>query len=133
MISRRKEADGLGILAGSDEKYKNEIGLEETLKIIILATFIGVTFMCIGPAIANRSLFLTVIVLGCAFIFFCFPGINMGVLLSVPERHRSFAAGVASLVMHALGDVPSPIIAGLIKDDLAPGCASGDDVSIMYT
>lgn len=26
------------------------------------------------------------------------------------------------VLMHAFGDVPSPIIVGLIKDTLAPGC-----------
>jgi hypothetical protein len=29
--------------------------------------------------------------------------------------------------LHALGDVPSPILVGLLKDSLAPGCNSADD------
>ena len=38
-----------------------------------------------------------------------------------PRRRRSIA--VATLLMHAFGDVPSPIAVGLLKDRWAPDCA----------
>lgn len=54
--------------------------------------------------------------------------VGKGVLLSVPLVHRPFAIACSITFMHGLGDVPSPIIAGLLKDTLAPGCIpDGDD------
>ena len=47
-------------------------------------------------------------------------------MLSVPEQHRGFAVALNSVIIHAFGDVPSPVIAGIIKDNLAPGCTGND-------
>ena len=38
----------------------------------------------------------------------------------VPTRSRAFAIGLQVVFIHALGDVPSPIVIGAIKDALAP-------------
>ncbi|RLO06389.1 hypothetical protein DYB28_008592, partial [Aphanomyces astaci] len=40
-----------------------------------------------------------------------------------PSR-RSLAVGVNTLILHLLGDVPSPIILGALKDAWAPDCGS---------
>lgn len=37
--------------------------------------------------------------------------------------NRSFAIALTSVCVHIFGDVPSPIITGLLKDLLAPRCA----------
>ena len=37
-------------------------------------------------------------------------------------ENQSFGLAMMVVFMHALGDVPSPVIVGLIKDTLAPGC-----------
>jgi MFS transporter, Spinster family, sphingosine-1-phosphate transporter len=44
-------------------------------------------------------------------------------MLSVHPSNRSFALAFSTLCIHALGDVPSPIIVGALLDTLAPGCA----------
>lgn len=36
---------------------------------------------------------------------------------------RSFAIALTSICVHIFGDVPSPIITGILKDVLAPGCS----------
>ncbi|RLN55613.1 hypothetical protein BBJ29_002403 [Phytophthora kernoviae] len=41
-----------------------------------------------------------------------------------PESRRSMAVAANTLVIHALGDVPSPIILGAIKDSWAPHCGT---------
>lgn len=41
---------------------------------------------------------------------------------AVKPANRAFAMAMMSVVLHALGDVPSPIFAGLLKDSLAPAC-----------
>jgi len=36
--------------------------------------------------------------------------------------NQSFGLAMMVVFMHAMGDVPSPIIVGYLKDSLAPGC-----------
>lgn len=90
--------------------------------------FWGSVCLCLVYWMEFKELFLFFIGLGCAFIFLCNSAINMGLMLSVPEQDRSFAIGMSNVLVHAFGDVPSPIIVGYLKDSLAPGCiASADD------
>lgn len=43
-------------------------------------------------------------------------------MLCVPAGNRSFAVGLLTFGIHAMGDVPSPVIVGYLKDSLAPAC-----------
>jgi len=43
-------------------------------------------------------------------------------MLLVPTAMRGFAIAILSLGLHAFGDVPAPLLVGLVKDALAPGC-----------
>lgn len=38
------------------------------------------------------------------------------------SENQAFALAMQIVFMHLFGDVPSPVIVGLIKDTLAPGC-----------
>ena len=49
-------------------------------------------------------------------------GVNLIAMLSVNHEHRPNAMAFLMLTSHLLGDVPLPIILGLIKDKLAPAC-----------
>eukprot|EP01032_Pedospumella_encystans_P019235 gene19235-21875_t len=51
----------------------------------------------------------------------------MGFLLAVPTENQSFGLAMMVVFMHAMGDVPSPIIVGYLKDSLAPGCVGNED------
>ena len=58
-------------------------------------------------------------------------GISLIAMLAVDRCHRPNASAFLMLTSHLLGDVPLPIIMGLIKDKLAPSCrigSSGDFV-----
>eukprot|EP00472_Partenskyella_glossopodia_P013624 CAMPEP_0197542020 /NCGR_PEP_ID=MMETSP1318-20131121/67478_1 /TAXON_ID=552666 /ORGANISM="Partenskyella glossopodia, Strain RCC365" /LENGTH=145 /DNA_ID=CAMNT_0043101249 /DNA_START=1207 /DNA_END=1644 /DNA_ORIENTATION=- len=46
----------------------------------------------------------------------------MAVMASVPNEMRSSAVALNILIMHVLGDVPSPVVIGMLKDHLAPRC-----------
>lgn len=46
-------------------------------------------------------------------------------MLASPKHLRPLAIAVNSIVLHALGDVPSPTVIGWMKDTLAPHCAAG--------
>jgi hypothetical protein len=37
-------------------------------------------------------------------------------------ENQAFALAMQIVLMHLFGDVPSPVLVGLIKDTLAPGC-----------
>jgi hypothetical protein len=52
-------------------------------------------------------------------------GISLIAMLSVDRCHRPNALAFLMLTSHLLGDVPLPIILGLIKDKLAPACRVG--------
>lgn len=52
--------------------------------------------------------------------------INLVAMLSVERCHRPNAVAFLMLTSHFLGDVPLPIVIGLIKDKLAPACTIGE-------
>ena len=52
--------------------------------------------------------------------------INLVAMLSVEHCDRPNAMAFLMLTSHLLGDVPLPIILGLIKDKLAPDCVIDD-------
>jgi MFS family permease len=56
------------------------------------------------------------------FLFASTAAMNVSVLESVPHENRSFAIAFSTLLMHMLGDVPSPIVVGTLKDLWAPHC-----------
>lgn len=85
-----------------------------------------------------RFAFLALVTVGVGILFFCTPAINMGFMLAVPTgvglfvveglkyaysfilfaphtANQSFGLAMMVVFMHALGDVPSPVIVGLIK------------------
>ena len=73
-----------------------------------------------------------VLCVGCTLVFATTTGINLCVMLAVPDANRSVAIAVNSVFIHAFGDVPSPVVAGLLKDTLAPACnANGDDDTVI--
>ena len=87
----------------------------------------GLILMSVTYIILDRWLFLFTICVGCTMLFATTTGINMIIMMSVPERNRPFAIAVNTVCIHAFGDVPSPVFAGLLKDKLAPDCASAED------
>ena len=78
--------------------------------------------------VRSKELFMIIIGSGCALAFLATPGINIGAMNAVPMKNRAFCMAMMSVTIHALGDVPSPVIAGLLKDHLAPKC-NGVDAS----
>jgi MFS family permease len=98
-----------------------------------ISVYVGVLNLIGGVVLAvnyfcyNKVLWLFMVAVGCSLIFMTTSGITMGVMLSVPISSQSFAIAMNSICLHGFGDVPSPVIVGLIKDTLAPGCIAGND------
>jgi hypothetical protein len=94
------------------------------------SNYLATLLFCLLYFIQDRSLYLTTITVACFLVFSSNTGLNIACMVSVPSQHQSFAIALQVLVGHLFGDVPSPVIAGWLKDSLAPGCVpSGSDGS----
>lgn len=87
-------------------------------------TLVGGVLLCSCVVIQDRGAFLTVLGLGAGLVLATNPAMNMGVMLCVEREYRAFAIAINIVCLHAFGDVPAPVIVGLIKDTLAPHCVA---------
>lgn len=131
------EGDGDGPLQGQGTKEVcgSVSGFQGPLDdITFLTTALStcsVILLCLSYFAHRAAGFIVMTALGCGLLFATFPAINMGIMLSVPVKHRAFALGVNTVIMHVFGDVPSPVVVGYLKDSLAPDCvADTDDDSV---
>merc|ERR1711871_1370387 len=100
--------------------------------IMTIFSVLGAFHMAIVFVINNKWFYMFVLCVGCTLVFATTTGINLCVMLAVPDANRSVAIAVNSVFIHAFGDVPSPVVAGLLKDTLAPACnANGDDDTVI--
>lgn len=100
--------------------------IRATIMMIVTST-IGFGFFLSAYWIRTKLLFIVILFIGCLFLFLCNSAITISILLSVPIEHRAIAIAFCSILIHAFGDVPSPLLVGFLKDDLAPGCTGDDD------
>jgi MFS family permease len=91
------------------------------------ATWLSAVLFSVVVFCETRASFLAVLTLAAACCFVTNAGVALGQIASVPRRFQSFALAIAALVLHVLGDVPSPIVAGLVKDAFAPACVAPAD------
>ena len=110
--------------------------LQNISELIYWSSFVGTILLCLLYFITSKALYLLVVTVGCAFLFLTTSAIAMGTMLTVPKESRAFSLGVNTVCIHLFGDVPSPIITGYLKDQLASACSSssssrgdGGDVS----
>lgn len=114
-----------------DDGNKEDIqrSLQASTKLMTIACSIGAAMLCLCYPVSSKGLFLFMVAIGCTSTFSCTSATNMAIMKSVPHGQRAFAMAMTSVCIHAFGDVPSPILAGLLKDRLAPGCAGVDAAS----
>ncbi|CAM9487979.1 unnamed protein product, partial [Phaeothamnion confervicola] len=107
-----------------DGRLADEEKLQMALGQALIMVTLAACFVLLAAATATALVpFLAALLCGCFFLFGSTAAINTGIMLSVPTANRSLALAVNTLGIHALGDVPSPIIIGALKDWLAPHCA----------
>eukprot|EP01033_Poteriospumella_lacustris_P012293 gene12293-8790_t len=101
-----------------DSPCQRTAALHRIALFAIAMTSAGLVCLCLGLLANNAG----------AFLF----ALGMGVAL----MHRVVAIATNILCLHIFGDVPAPIIVGLLKDRLAPHCsqpANSDDDNIAAT
>ena len=108
---------------------KNNICLQNISELIYWSSFVGTILLCLLYFITSKALYLLVVTVGCAFLFLTTSAIAMGTMLTVPKDSRAFSLGVNTVCIHLFGDVPSPIITGYLKDQLASGCSASSTSS----
>lgn len=113
-------------------------GVDDSLRHPIIASIlpgmnalVTVAMIFIFPTLAmqNSAFFLCFLFVGWTLLFATQTGISICAMLSVKKEHRPNALAFISIAGHLLGDVPLPIVLGLIKDHLAPECKVGEDGS----
>lgn len=81
-----------------------------------IATLIAAPFTYLAVSAKTPAVYMTGIVLGEIFIFMSTGPVNSAILNAVPPAERATAIGLSVLVMHLLGDIPSPPLIGILSD-----------------
>jgi MFS family permease len=81
-----------------------------------IATLIAApaTYVCLTDP--RRSVYLPAIVVAEIFVFMCTGPVNSAIVNAVAPDERATAVGLSVLVMHVLGDIPSPPLIGVLSD-----------------
>ncbi|CAK4083294.1 unnamed protein product [Aphanomyces euteiches] len=104
-----------------DETYRCYIAARQ----MIVCMTIGVIFGFLALAFMdNTAIFIVCMLLALIFVFTTQAAQTLVILYSVAKHRRGFAMGLNTLFLHVLGDVPSPIVLGALKDAWAPNCGS---------
>jgi len=110
-------AGGLGILAGG---FLGDRLLKYTLKAPLLVSGLGVALsipMAALAIFAGSPHFYVPGLVGAIFLLFLNPGVLTAVVVSVAgPRRRAQAVALNIVVIHLVGDVPSPFLIGWVAD-----------------
>eukprot|EP00941_MAST-03F_sp_MAST-3F-sp1_P001760 g1760.t1 len=85
---------------------------------ISLEALIGCVLCTIAVTLDHSLGFILALSGGCLLIFATTSGTNLACMMSVKHSQRSLAVALCVVLMHALGDVPSPPVIGLLIDDI---------------
>jgi len=109
---------------GVDDSFRYPIIASMLSRINVL---VAIAMLFIFPTLAMQdpAYFLTFLFIAWTLLFMTQTGINLVAMFSVDRCHRPNAMAFLMLTSHLLGDVPLPILLGLIKDNLAPACRVG--------
>ena len=81
-----------------------------------ISTLLAAPFTYVALTSPNRGVYLTMIVLAEVLIFMSTGPVNSAIVNAVGPGERATAIGLSVLVMHGLGDIPSPPLIGWISD-----------------
>ncbi|KAK1941688.1 putative sphingolipid transporter spinster 1 [Phytophthora citrophthora] len=109
------------------KKNPTEIGRRCMISVQALFYFMlaAVVFGLVMVVFASTKMLCLVFLTLCLF-FMCALSVpeTIAVLELFPKSRQAMAVAANTLIIHALGDVPSPIVLGAIKDSWAPHCGT---------
>jgi len=81
-----------------------------------ISTLLAAPIAFVALTNPNRSIYLPAIVVSEVLIFISTGPVNSAIVNAVAPNERATALGLSVLVMHLLGDVPSPTLIGMLSD-----------------
>ncbi|HSP13634.1 MAG TPA: MFS transporter [Thermoanaerobaculia bacterium] len=81
-----------------------------------IATLIAAPVAYVALSNPHRGTYLTAIVIAEVLIFMCTGPVNSAIVNAVSPNERATALGMSVLVMHLIGDIPSPPLIGALSD-----------------
>jgi MFS family permease len=81
-----------------------------------IATLLAAPLTLLGLTSRDKPVYLTAIIIAEVLIFMCTGPINSAIVNVVSPLERATAVGFSVLVMHLLGDIPSPPLIGILSD-----------------
>lgn len=95
--------------------------------IMLTASILGMLCFCLLFIVQPKIEYMAMLSIGLLFMFVFNSAITLAILYSLPIDLQSMGLAGAMIVSHVLGDVPSPLVVGYLKDTLAAGCTGDDD------
>lgn len=95
--------------------------------IMLISSICGSFCFCFLFYVQPKIGYMLLLSIGLLFLFVFNSSITLSILYSLPIRLQSIGIACAMIVSHVLGDVPSPLIVGYMKDTLASECTGDDD------
>ncbi|KAF0715736.1 Aste57867_3220 [Aphanomyces stellatus] len=92
----------------------------QLLHVLVGFPFLVATTWCLSSPVG----FLCCLAIGLTSSFGTMNATTIAVMLSVPPALHGLAIGLFTTIIHWAGDVPAPVVIGLVKDAYAPGCGS---------
>ncbi|OQR91600.1 Major Facilitator Superfamily (MFS) [Achlya hypogyna] len=108
-------------LLGSNTAMRQYLALKQMFLFMVAGTCLS---LIAWASLPSKLWFLVLFGVALVFLFATTSCTAIAVLLSVTPSRRALAVAVNTLLIHVLGDVPSPILLGALKDALAPDCGS---------
>ena len=94
--------------------------LVPALGTVLIEVVIG-TAICVGAGYCETAnAFFICLALGVLVMFMTTAGVNVALMWSVPPANRATAMALSVIIIHLLGDVPSPIVIGEIDRQASP-------------
>ena len=81
-----------------------------------IATLLAAPATFVAVSNPHRGVYLTAIVIAEVLIFMSTGPVNSAIINAVKPGERATALGLSVLVMHLLGDIPSPPLIGVVSD-----------------
>jgi len=102
--------------------FETDLKLNIALPQASLLTLVGAVVCSCGVMFggSNKFVYFGALTLGATALCCTTAGVNQSIMASVRPESRSFAVGLSTLLTHALGDVPSPLILGALADYFSP-------------
>ena len=107
----------LGTIAGGAVDTRLARGrAAPSLVLCAITALVAAPLLMLAIATQDRTICIAATGLGCFLAFVSQAPINAAILNSVGSDARAFAVGMSTLMIHVLGDVPSPWLVGKVSD-----------------